>query len=310
MHTWVLWSAFGLVVTVMMWLDLRVLQQKPHKISFREAIRWTLGWIGVGLLFNAFLWYEEGSTAAGEFLTAYITEYALSVDNMFVFLVVFGALGVPPQSQRRVLLWGIIGALVSRGIFIFAGVELVQRFAWTAYLLGGILVLTGIKLVVKKEGEVDPKHNWLLRLSRKHLRVTEDYEGQHFFVRHKGKLFATPLFLTLLVIESTDVLFAVDSVPAALGISQNALVLYTSNILAILGLRSLYFAVAELIKYLHYLNVGLSLILIFVGAKMIAHDWFHVSVWQSLSIVGGILLLAIVASVVRGKLVGYARAKK
>jgi tellurite resistance protein TerC len=298
MQHWLSWTVFGAVTGAMFALDLRVLQKKAHAISFREALRWTLAWIAVAALYNAFVLIVDGAEAAGEFLTCYLTEYALSVDNMFVFLVIFSALGVPLESQRRVLMWGIVGALVMRGVFIFAGVELVTRFAWTSYVLGAFLVLTGVKLVFQSEEKVDPKKNVVLRLSRKYLRTTEDYHGQHFFVRSGGRAYVTPLFITLLAIESTDVLFAVDSVPAALGITQNASILYTSNILAILGLRSLFFAVQELIKYLRFLNYGLSAILAFVGAKMIAEQagWLHVSVGASLAIVGGILAVAIVAS--------------
>ena len=302
MDHWLFWVVFAVVTGVMMVLDLRVLQAKPHAIAFGEAIRWTLAWIGIAALFNVFLWYTEGGERAGEFLTCYLTEYALSVDNMFVFLVVFNALAVPLESQRRVLLWGIVGALVMRGIFIVAGVELVERFHWTTWLLGGFLVLTGVKLCFKSDEQVDPQHNWILRFSRKHLRTTEGYEGKSFFVRREGRLFATPLFICLLVIESTDVLFAVDSVPAALGITTNRAVLYTSNILAILGLRSLFFAVSELIKYLRFLNYGLSAILIFVGLKMLLANWVKVSVGTSLAVVGGLLAFAVIASIVADRL--------
>ncbi|MCC6405915.1 MAG: TerC family protein [Planctomycetes bacterium] len=301
MDHWLFWVVFAAVTGTMMVLDLRVLQAKPHAISFKEAIRWTLAWIGVAVLFNLFLWYTEGPVPAQEFLTCYLTEYALSVDNMFVFLVIFSALAVPAESQRRVLLWGIIGALVMRGIFIVAGVELVQRFHWTTWILGGFLVLTGVKLCFKSDEQVDPQHNWLLRFARKHLRTTPNYEGKAFFVRHQGQLFATPLFICLLVIESSDVLFAVDSVPAALGITTNTAVLYTSNILAILGLRSLFFAVSELIKYLRFLNYGLSAILIFVGAKMLLAHWWKVSVGTSLTVVGSLLAIAVILSIVADK---------
>ncbi|MCE9594606.1 MAG: TerC family protein [Planctomycetes bacterium] len=301
MDHWLSWVVFAAVTGTMMVLDLRVLQKKPHAISFKEAIRWTLAWIAVAAAFNVYLWYSEGAQAAGEFLTCYLTEYALSVDNMFVFLVIFGALAVPAESQRRVLLWGIVGALVMRGIFIVAGVELVERFSWTTYLLGGFLVLTGIKLCFKSEEQVDPQHNWLLRFCRKRLRTTPDYQGKHFFVRLDGKTYATPLFICLLVIESSDVLFAVDSVPAALAITKNAAVLYTSNILAILGLRSLFFAVSELIKYLRFLNYGLAAILVFVGAKMLVANWWHVSIGVSLAVVGGLLALAVIASMIANR---------
>lgn len=297
MDHWLAWVVFGAVVSVMMALDLRVLQRTPHAISFREAIRWTLAWIAVAALFNLYVWWDWGSREAGEFLTCYLTEYALSVDNMFVFLVIFTTLGVPAESQRRVLLWGIIGALLMRGVFIYAGVELIERFHWTTYVLGGFLVLTGLKLVFKSETQVDPRKNPLLRFARRWMRTTEEYEGPKFFVRRQDGLWATPLFIALLVVESTDVLFAVDSVPAGLGITQNAAVLYTSNILAILGLRSLYFAVAELIRFMRFLNAGLSAVLIFVGVKMLLSGKYHIPIGVSLAIVGGLLALAVLASV-------------
>lgn len=302
MDHWLAWLVFGAVVSVMMWLDLRVLQKRPHAISFKEAIRWTLAWIAVAALFNLYVWYDWGAREAGEFLTCYLTEYALSVDNMFVFLVIFTTLGVPAESQRRVLLWGILGALLMRGAFIFAGIELIERVAWTIYVLGGFLVLTGLKLAFKSETQVDPKKNPLLRFCRRFLRTTEDYEGPKFFVRRANGLWATPLFVALVAVESTDVLFAVDSVPAGLAITQNAPILYTSNILAILGLRSLYFAVAELIKFLRFLNTGLAAILVFVGVKMLFAQKFHIPVGVSLAVVGGLLALSVLASVIYSRL--------
>jgi TerC family integral membrane protein len=233
-----------------------------------------------------------------EFLTCYLTEYALSVDNIFVFLVIFTFFAVPPASRHRVLFWGILGAVAMRALFLFCGVALVEKFHWTVWILGGILVLTGVKLLLQGEGHTDPAKNPVLRITRRLVPVTEGYEGSHFFVRREGKLFATPLFLTLLVVESTDVLFAVDSVPAALALSNDRLVLLTSNVFAILGLRSLFFAVAGVMKYLRYLRLGLCAILIFVGIKMCLPHEYRIPTGVALAVVGGILVVSVVASVV------------
>jgi tellurite resistance protein TerC len=304
MQTW-LWIVFGVVVAGVMALDLGVLHRKAREVSLREAMGWTATWIALAAAFNALLWIKYDPEKAKAFTTCYLTEYALSVDNIFVFLVIFSYFNVPREAQHRVLLWGILGALVMRGAFLVAGVALIERFHWTIYVLGGVLLLTGFKLMFQKEGQVDPEKNLILRIARRALPVSNRYEGARFFVRPLdggGRLFVTPLFLALLVVETTDVLFAVDSVPAALGISQDTLVLYTSNVFAILGLRSLFFAVEGLLRYLHYLKYGLSLILIFVGAKMLAARHFHVPVEASLGVVAGILLLAIVASMIRTRL--------
>jgi tellurite resistance protein TerC len=304
METW-LWVVFGVVVAAVMALDLGVLHRQAREVSLREALGWTGTWIALAAGFNALLWFKYDPDKATAFTTCYLTEYALSVDNIFVFLVIFSYFGVPREAQHRVLFWGIMGALVMRGVFLVAGVALIERFHWTIYVLGAVLLLTGVKLMFQKDGEVDPEKNLVLRLARRLLPVSNRYEGARFFVRPHdagGRTFVTPLFLTLLVVESTDVLFAVDSVPAALGISQDPLVLYTSNVFAILGLRSLFFAVSGLLRYLHYLKYGLSLILVFVGLKMLLADKFHVPVQASLGVVAGILLLAVVASMIRTRL--------
>jgi tellurite resistance protein TerC len=298
METW-LWIIFGVVVAAVMALDLGVLHREAREVSLREALGWTGTWIALAAGFNVLLWFKYDHEKATAFTTCYLTEYALSVDNIFVFLVIFSYFGVPREAQHRVLLWGILGALFMRGVFLVAGVALIERFHWTIYVLGAVLLLTGVKLMFQKDGEVDPEKNLVLRLARRLLPVSNRYEGARFFVRHDGRTFVTPLFLTLLVVETTDVLFAVDSVPAALGISQDTLVLYTSNVFAILGLRSLFFAVSGLLRYLHYLKYGLSLILVFVGLKMLLAEHFHVPVQVSLGVVAGILLAAVVASMIR-----------
>ncbi|MBI5363737.1 MAG: TerC family protein [Planctomycetes bacterium] len=318
MEGWLSWSIFGVIVLGMMVLDLGVFHRKAHEVSVKEALGWTAAWVAIGALFAVFIRFSvdapaiEAASAAGAlvpdpkwvaYITCWLTEYALSVDNIFVFLVIFTYFDVPTDARHRVLFWGILGAMIMRAAFLLSGVALIERFHWTVYVLGGILIVTAIKLAFAGEGEMRPEKNLVLRLARRFLPVTENYEGARFFLVREGRRFATPLFLTLLVVESTDVLFAVDSVPAALGISQDTFVLYTSNIFAILGLRSLFFAVAGLLKYLHYLKYGLSAILAFVGVKMLLPEEHKIQVEIALGVVGGILLVAIVASIVRAKLV-------
>lgn len=316
---WGLWSVFALLIFGVMALDLGVFHKQGHEIKVKEALIWTGVWVLLGLAFNLLVWWKidqpalEAAKAAGaalpelkwpQYLTCYITEYALSVDNIFVFLVIFTYFAVPDASRHRVLFWGVLGAMLFRGIFLVSGVALIERFHWLMYVLAAILIFTGVKLFCAGgDDDIEPEKNLVLRLARRFLPVTPNYEGQHFFVRRDGRLFATPLFLTLLVVETTDVLFAVDSVPAALGISQDTFVLYTSNILAIMGLRSLFFAVAGMLKYLHYLKYGLSLILIFVGVKMVLPEEHKIPVTVALSVVGGILFVAIVASAIRTRFV-------
>jgi len=293
----ILWAVFGTLVVVTMAIDLGLLNRKAHEVSTKEALAWTAVWVALGLGFCAVIAKYKEPGRATEYLACYLTEYALSVDNIFVFLVIFTYFAVPGESRHRVLFWGILGAVVMRGLFLFGGVALVQRFHWTVWVLGGILIITGIKLFFQGDEQVDPARNPVLRLVRRLLPVTEGYEDNHFFVRRDGRLFATPLFLALLVVESTDVLFAVDSVPAALALSKDPLVLFSSNVFAILGLRSLFFAVAGVVQYLRFLKLGLSGILIFVGIKMILPEEHKIPTPIALSVVGGILLLSILASV-------------
>jgi tellurite resistance protein TerC len=311
MTSGLLWGIFGVVVVVMLALDLGVFHRKAHDVSVKEALTWTVTWIALALGFNLLIrfWIDPSTPPdmqrpSVEFLTCYLTEYALSVDNIFVFLVIFRYFGIPSESQHRVLFWGILGAAVMRALFLVVGIEAIERWHWTIYVLGALLIFTGVKLLFQKEEDLDPEKNFVLRLARRYMSVTDRYEGSKFFVHHQGKRYATPLFLALLVVETTDVLFAVDSVPAALGISKNLFVVYTSNIFAILGLRSLFFAVGGLLKYLHYLKYGLSLILVFVGIKMLVSSWSPIPVEASLGVVGGILLLAVIASMIRSRIVG------
>ena len=305
---WGLWTVFAALILGVMALDLGVFHKKEHEVSVKEALAWTGVWVLLGLGFNLLIWWRIDRLAPHaeplwpQYLTCYITEYALSVDNIFVFLVIFTYFAVPTQSRHRVLFWGVLGALVFRGLFLVSGVALISRFHWVVYLLAAVLILTGFKLFFSGGDEdVHPEKNLVLRLARRFLPVTKDYEGKHFFVMRDGRRHATPLFMTLLVVETTDILFAVDSVPAALGISQDTFVLYTSNVMAIMGLRSLFFAVAGMLKFLHYLRYGLSLILVFVGGKMLLPEEHKLPVTVALGVVGGILLLAVLASLVRAK---------
>ncbi|MEQ1735131.1 MAG: TerC family protein [Rhodoglobus sp.] len=312
-----LWIGFGVIVLVMMALDLGVFHKKAHVVSVREALVWTAIWIAIGLAFALAIriWVDPAYMAdparasehrpSLEYLTCYLTEYALSVDNIFVFLVIFSYFAIPQESQHRVLFWGILGAMAMRALFLWVGIGAIERFHWLIWVLGALLIVTGVKLFFQKEDDkLDPSRNIVLRLAKKVLPVTDQFHGSHFFVKIGGKQVATPLFMALLVVETTDVLFALDSVPAALGISQNLFVVYTSNVFAIMGLRSLFFAVGGMLKYLHYLKFGLSLILVFVGVKMVLPEQHKISIGVALGVVGGILLLAVVASVIRARIVG------
>ena len=313
---WFLWSVFGVVVLTMMALDLGVFHKKQHVVSVREALTWTAVWVALSLCFALAIrvWVDPVFLAdprnsvenrpSLEYLACYLTEYALSVDNIFVFLVIFSYFAIPEASQHRVLFWGIFGAMLMRALFLLVGIEAIQRFHWMVWVLGGLLILTGVKLFLQKEdAQLDPEKNVVLRLARRFLPVTNEFHGSKFWVVQGGRRVATPLFLALLVVETTDVLFAIDSVPAALGISQNLLVVYTSNVFAILGLRSLFFAVGGLLKFLHYLKPGLSAILVFVGVKMVLPEEHKIPISAALSVVGGILVLAVVASLVRARVV-------
>jgi tellurite resistance protein TerC len=290
------WIAFNAFILIMVVLDLRVFHRKTHKIGVREAAIASFGWIGVSVLFGLAVLYYYGEQPALEYFTGYLIEKALSVDNLFLFLVIFRAFAVDERFQHRLLEWGVIGALVMRGIMIALGAELIEHFSWVMYLLGAFLIYAGLHMVFGKKTEVHPEKNKIFRFARKHLRVTHKYEGEHFFVRNAGKLFATPLFLVLLVVEITDLTLAIDSIPAIFGITRDPFIVYTSNVFAILGLRALYFLLAGVLDRLHYLDAGLALVLMFIGGKMIGERWLHIPVTVSLGIVGGILLIALLAS--------------
>lgn len=292
------WIGFHVFIFLMLALDLGVFHKHTHKVPVKEAVVWTVVWITLALLFNLFVYFEFGKTKALEFLTGYVIEYSLSVDNIFVFILIFSYFAVEDQYQHKVLFWGIIGALIMRGIFIFTGVALINRFHWIVIFFGGFLVFTGIRMLFQKETAVDPEKNAIVKFFRKFLPVSHIYHDDKLFIRQNGKLYATPLFLVLLMIESSDLIFAVDSIPAILAISKDTFIVYTSNIFAILGLRSLYFAIAGIIGYFRFLKVGLAFVLTFVGLKMlVAYFNFGVPIVLSLVIIISILLMSILASV-------------
>jgi tellurite resistance protein TerC len=292
------WVGFHVFVFIMLALDLGVFNKHTHKISVKEASVWTVVWITLALLFNLFIYFEFGKIKALEFLTGYVIEYSLSVDNIFVFILIFSYFAVKDEYQHKVLFWGIMGALVMRGIFIFAGVALISRFHWIVIIFGGFLVFTGIKMLFQKETAVDPEKNFIIKFFKKFLPVSQKMHGDRLFVQQNRKLHATPLFLVLLVIESSDLIFAVDSIPAILAISHDRFIVYTSNIFAILGLRSLYFAIAGIMVYFRFLKTGLAFVLSFVGIKMLASFFhFEIPILMSLAIILFILLISILASV-------------
>jgi tellurite resistance protein TerC len=294
------WIGFHVFVFVMLALDLGVFHKHTHKVPVKEAVIWSFVWIGLALLFNLFIYLDPdfGRTKALEFLTGYVIEYSLSVDNIFVFILIFSYFAVKDQYQHKILFWGIIGALLMRGIFIFAGVALIKRFEWIVIIFGTFLIFTGIRMLFQKETEVDPEKNPVVRFFKRFLPVTHSLHGDKLFITQNKRLYATPLFLVLLIIESSDLIFAVDSIPAILAISQDRFIVYTSNIFAILGLRSLYFAIAGIMGYFRFLKIGLAFVLTFVGLKMlIAYFGFEIPIVASLLLIIFILLLSILASV-------------
>ena len=280
----------------MLALDLGLFQRRAHRIHFREALAWSVMWVALAAAFAVLVYFWHGRTATLEFVTGYVIEFSLSVDNLFVFLVIFRYFRVPGALQHKVLFWGILGALIMRGLFILAGVSLIRRFQWIVYFFGALLVYSGIKLLRQGAEQIDPERNPVLQIFRRWMPVTRDYDGDKFFVRRPG-LYATPLLVVLLVVETTDVLFAVDSIPAVLAITLDAFIVYTSNVFAILGLRSIYFALAGMMEIFHYLHYGLSLVLIFVGAKMLASHYFAIPTGAALGVVVAVLGTSVLASV-------------
>jgi len=284
----------------MLALDLGVFHRPGHTIGFHEAVGWSALWVTLAASFAVLVYFWHGRTESLEFATGYLIELSLSIDNLFVFLVIFRYFRVPEALQHRVLFWGILGALITRGIFILAGVSLIRRFEWLTYVFGALLVYSGIKLLKQGGEEIDPEKNPVLRMFLKWMPVTDDYQGEKFWVRQPG-LYATPLVVVLLVVETTDIVFAVDSIPAVLAITLNAFIVYTSNVFAILGLRSMYFAVAGAMDLFEYLHYGLSAVLVLIGAKMLASHYYRVPTAVALGTVAGVIGLSVVASVMWGR---------
>jgi len=297
-----LWVGFNLFVLAMLALDLGVFHRKAHVVSLKESLTWTAVWVALALLFNAGVWHFSGSQKALEFFTGYLIEKSLSVDNVFVFALLFSYFAVPPKYQHKVLFWGILGALIMRAIMIAAGAALIAKFAWTIYVFGAFLILTGIKMIVKREEEIHPERNPVVKWFKKLMPVTSEYLGDRFFVRENGIRMATPLFVVLLLVEFSDVIFAVDSIPAIFAVTKDSFIVYTSNVFAILGLRSLYFALAGVLDKFHYLKIGLGVVLTFVGVKMIlAHTAWKIDTLVSLGVIVAILATSVVWSLVKPK---------
>ena len=292
----VLWICFNAFVLIMLALDLGVFRRKSNEVSVKEALSWTAIWIGLAMLFNIFIYYYFDKDKAVEFFTGYLIEKSLSVDNIFVIIMIFSYFNVPGRFQHKVLFWGILGALVMRVIFIFAGIELIHKFHWLIYIFGSFLIFTGIRMITATEIKLDLEKNPVVKLSRKLFRITPTFHEDKFFVRHKGLIWATPLFLVVLMIEATDLIFAVDSIPAILAISDDPFIVYTSNVFAILGLRSLYFALSGIENYFRYLKYGLAIILAFVGAKMCLMDFVKIPVEVSLIVIVFVLGISMLAS--------------
>ncbi|MFC1833399.1 TerC family protein [Thermodesulfobacteriota bacterium] len=292
------WAGFFILVLGMLALDLGILNRKAHAIGMREAIIWSIFWTVVAVIFNIWVYYSRGTQAGLDFLTGYILERSLSLDNLFVFLMIFTYFGVQGKYQHRVLFWGIIGALVFRAFFIGAGITLIMMFRWTLYVMGAFLIFTGIKMGMQDDESLEPEKNPVIRLCRRFVPMTDKYDEGKFFTRISGKLHATPMFLVLLFVETSDIVFAFDSVPAVLAITLDPYIVFTSNVMAILGMRALYFALAALYSIFHYLKIGLSIVLVLVGVKMVIADWVHLPVWLTLSMVVVIVALSIIASMI------------
>ncbi len=290
------WAIFAVVVVVVLALDLGVFHRKAHSVTVREAASWIGVWVTLGLLFNAFVFTKFGSEKGLQFTQAWLLEYALSIDNVFVFIIIFKYFKVPEEYQHRVLFWGILGAVITRGLFVVAGAALIVRFHWVMYLLGAFLVITAVRLMFQKDEDLDPSQNPMLKLFRRLVHSTDSYDGANFFVRQAGRTLATPLLAVLVVVEATDVAFAVDSIPACFGVTTDVFIVYTSNIFAILGLRSLFFLIAGLMASLRYLKIGVAVILAFIGVKILIEDFFKIPVAASLGILAGILAVATLAS--------------
>jgi len=297
--SWPLWIGFTVFVLAMLALDLGVFHRKQHVVNVREALVWTSVWISLAMLFNVGVYFWFGPQRALEFLTGYLIEKALSVDNVFVFLVVFSSFAIPPKLQHRVLFWGVLGALIMRALFVFVGAAALQRFHWVAYVFGVFLVLTALKLLFQRNAQVQPERNPVFKLFKRLVPAVDHYQNEHFTVVQAGRRYATPLLLVLVAIEATDIVFAVDSIPAIFAVTTDPFIVYTSNIFAVLGLRALYFALAGVMGKFHYLKVGLALVLAFVGTKMLLAAVYKIPIVASLAIIAALLGGAVVASLIR-----------
>jgi len=297
----ILWGAFGLLVTVMLVIDLG-LNRRSHEISFQEALVWTVIWISLALVFNAGIYLYQGQTKALEFFTGYVIEKSLSVDNLFVFIMIFSYFHVPRLYQPKILKWGIIGALVMRAVFIWLGIELLEAFHWMIYVFGAILIVTGIKMAFGGDEKIEPEKNPLVRLVRRFVPITKRGQGDRLFISRRGVRAATPLFLALVMVESSDVIFALDSIPAVFAVTRDPFIVYTSNVFAIMGLRSLYFLLSNVMGMFVYLKLGISCVLAFVGVKMLLADTrFEIPVHFSLGVIFGVLAISIITSITVGK---------
>ena len=289
------------MITFLLCLDLFVFNRGAHKVCTKKALKLTAFWISIAMVFCIFVYIEWGSGPAMEFLTAYIIEQTMSLDNVFVFIIIFAAFAVPEEYQHKALFYGVIGAILMRMLFIFAGIELLERFHWIMYIFGALLIYAAIKTMTQKEESKDPSNNLLVRISKRVMKVTDEYDGDKFFTMKDGVKMATPLFIVVIALESTDLIFAIDSIPAVLAISTERFIVYTSNIFAILGLRSLYFALNGTINQFRYLKYGIGTILVFVGSKMLLSEWYHVSIEISLAVIGICIILSILASMYANK---------
>lgn len=296
-----IWIGFNLFVVLMLALDLGVFHRNAHEVKMKEALTWSAIWIALAMIFNVVIYYWKGQEVALEFLAGYVIEKSLSVDNIFVFVLIFTYFNVPAKYQHRVLFWGILGALIMRAIFIAAGVTLIAKFHWIIYVFGVFLVITGIKMAVNKGTKIDPEKNVAVKFFKKFFPVSNEYHGSKFWIKQAGKWVATPLFIVLLLVEFTDLIFAVDSIPAILAVTNDPFIVYTSNVFAILGLRSLYFALAGLMHLFNYLHYGLASILVFVGVKMLLVDVYKIPISVSLLTILSILTVSIVLSLINGR---------
>ena len=298
-NTPLFWIVFNVFVIGLLLLDLLVFNRKAHAIGLREALGWSAFWVALSLGFNYLVYHTMGREAGLQWLTGYLVEKALSVDNLFVFLLIFNYFKVPAEFQHRILFWGVLGALVLRAVFILVGGALLAKFHFLIYILGAFLVYTGVRMGLSGDGpEIDPENNPIVRFLSRHLPITRQMDGGKFFVRRDGVRFATPLFVVLVMVETTDVVFAADSIPAILAITRDTFIVFTSNVFALLGLRAMYFALASMMRLFHYLHYGLSLILIFIGAKILLESIYPIPMPIALGVVGGLLLLSVLASLV------------